>query len=80
MTGKAWHIRNVGAKGFHNGCLAGKVLSHEDDKEDPQRLSPWGRVKPQAEGGRKMLPCNKRITGEDIVYAGIKVSEVCRWR
>ena len=27
--------------------------------EDPQRLSPRGRVKPQANGGRKMLHLSK---------------------
>ncbi len=59
MKGKAWHIRNVGAKGWYNGCSAGKVLSHENDMEDPQRLSDWVGVKPQANGGRKMLLCHE---------------------
>ena len=81
MKGKAWHIRNVGAKGLCNGCLAGKDLNREICKVDPQRLSPWGRVKPQAKGGRKMLLYDKKkVIDEDIVYAGMKVSEVCRWR
>ena len=77
MKGKAWHIRNVGANGLCNGCLAGKVLSHANDKEAPQRLSYWVGVKPQAKGGRKMLLCsNKNITDEDIVYAHVKAWEV----
>ena len=59
MIGKsnlAWHIKNGYPKCLKNGCLAAKVLSLEKDMEDVQRLSPWGRVKPQANGGRKILP------------------------
>lgn len=38
--------------------------------EDPQRLSPRGRVKPQANGGGKML--HLKFLGEDIVCAHVK--------
>jgi hypothetical protein len=42
-------------------------------KEDLQRLSPGGRVKPQAKGGRKML---QPVKVEEIVCAEWKHSEV----
>ena len=41
--------------------------------ENPQRLSPRGRVKPEAKAGRKMLPrINYIDAGEDIVCAHVK--------
>ena len=70
-------IINICAKGCNNGCLAGTFLSHNNDMENPQRLSYWVGVKPQANGGRKMLPYNNMIIGEDIVYAYVKAWEVC---
>ena len=36
-----------------------------------QRLSPCGRVKPQANGGRKMQPLFRQ--GEDIIYSYMKI-------
>ena len=43
--------------------------------KDSQRLSPWGRVKPQANGGRKMLLMFKLIFkyDEDIVWTRMKI-------
>ena len=59
-----------------NGRLAGKVLSYikQYNMKNPQRLSPYGRVKPQANGGRKMSlysNCKKRVD-EHIVYSHVK--------
>ena len=53
----------------NNGCLAGKALNSNRSMGDLQRLSPWGRVKPQANGGRKILP---------LLFAGWRYS--LRWR
>ena len=49
-------LYNCGPKCCDNGSLAAKTLSNQmkDYMGYVQRLSPWGRVKPQANGGRKM--------------------------
>ena len=65
-------------------CLAHKFS--QENTGDLQRLSPRGRVKPQAanhpmlcmgkgKAEEKYCPC--LLQGEDIVCAGVKASEVC---
>ena len=65
-------LYNCGPKCCDNGSLAAKTLSNQmkDYMGYVQRLSPWGRVKPQVYGGRKMWLLY--IQDEDIVYAYVK--------
>ena len=65
-------LYNCGPKCCDNGSLAAKTLSNQmkDYMGYVQRLSPWGRVKPQANGGRKIPHLYGR--DEDMVLSYVK--------
>ena len=49
-----------------NGCSC----SDSPEMVNVQRLSPYGRVKPQAYGGRKIQPLRNK--GDQIIYSHVK--------